>query len=304
MADLPYNRKLVDGPDFNGIAAGGLYMPAAQRFRGRFYAELGSNGLLLLTDSRHHVLILTPLYGLVMPSEPIQNHSCYVNDHADIHRYWTEEDRLTKVLIAYMDRYGITQVLDLTAEAAFRNLIAWESIRTKAKVLHCFGEQNAGPAVLRAFAVVAKQFLEKAPNDALSDIKDGAAFDTPYERVLFRLVPRPPAGAPEEFELHRTLLTVADELGRMRRNIIRVLNQLHRSPTTREGVINQIDKLKEMKRLPTDIAIFMKTIVSVRNRVEYEEYSVLPEELIDLREKYAVIYKWAWNEGIRNLEDV
>jgi len=81
IADLPRNRQLVAGHDLGGKATGARYLPAAQRFYGSFYAQLAPEGYDLLINSRHHVLILTPLYGLVTPSEPIQDHDCHIDDH-------------------------------------------------------------------------------------------------------------------------------------------------------------------------------------------------------------------------------
>jgi hypothetical protein len=72
LADLPYNNDLRDGPDLGGTARGGIYLSAVQRYRGRFFERLGSEGKRRLLDGPHYVLILSGLYGLLSPTEPIQ----------------------------------------------------------------------------------------------------------------------------------------------------------------------------------------------------------------------------------------
>ena len=162
LADMPSNTTLVNGPEFGGDAQDGLYMPATERFHGRFFDRLGPNSIELLTNTRHHVLIVTPLYGLVAPSEPIQDHQCHINDHPNFRRVWTQDDRLTDVLLAYMRRHGITHVLDLTAQNSYRLLIAWERVRAEAKkALHCFGTQTAGSDFLIPLGFLCREILSK-----------------------------------------------------------------------------------------------------------------------------------------------
>ena len=73
LRDLPYNADapLVPGPDLGGNAHG-RYMPAEARYRGRFYQELDPDERGVLSESPHHWLITSALYGLVTPEEPIQ----------------------------------------------------------------------------------------------------------------------------------------------------------------------------------------------------------------------------------------
>lgn len=67
IREFPLNKDLVHGPDFQfrGISQGGQYLPAAQRYTGRFYDKLGPNPLETLAGSTHHVLILSGLYTRV-----------------------------------------------------------------------------------------------------------------------------------------------------------------------------------------------------------------------------------------------
>lgn len=83
LRDLPYNRDLVPGPDFQltNPARGAAYLPTALRYTGRFYSRLGEDRHALLARSPHHLLIVSGLYGLLTPEEPIQCYSCHVTDH-------------------------------------------------------------------------------------------------------------------------------------------------------------------------------------------------------------------------------
>lgn len=73
LREIPYNADLVDGPDFGGSQTHGGYLPALQRYDGRFYRELGgtSERAALSFRIRHHLLIVSGLYGLLTPTERI-----------------------------------------------------------------------------------------------------------------------------------------------------------------------------------------------------------------------------------------
>lgn len=74
LRDHDYNRGLVKGPDFQqyGLNHGGKYLSAAERYDGTFYQPLGDEKVSLLTGTPHHVLIISGLYGLLTPTEPVQ----------------------------------------------------------------------------------------------------------------------------------------------------------------------------------------------------------------------------------------
>ncbi len=177
LRDMPYNRDLGHGPDFQlkGVTqTTGKYLPAAKRYSGRFYRELGDDGPALLMDTPHHVLIVSGLYGLLTPAEPIQCYSCHVADHPDIARRWRDDDRLTGALVSYIEKFAITTVFDFMAEESYRRLISWDMISraTNGNVLHCFSEEFAGAALLPSLGNVAKTFLSEL-EDRLLRIKTG-----------------------------------------------------------------------------------------------------------------------------------
>jgi hypothetical protein len=313
IADLPRNQQLVDGPDLGGSSIAGLYLPAADRYRGRFYAQLGPEGPELLKNGRHHVLILTPLYGLVTPDELTQNCNCDVDDDARFRHVWTEDDRLTDALVAYIRLYDIKLVLDLTARDSYRFLISWARVRSEVRrVFHCFCGETAGHESLMTMGILARDFLSEATQDILMGIQPGPfehAHCTLYEPVYFQPSPKPPGGAPQELELQRKYLNNADELDRMRRCVIRVLAALSDLDPTRDQtrvwqqhqtkVWQRIQQLRQGHILQEDIAECMEQVVVTRNDVEYGTHFVLTDQQMTvMRRQYTRMKDWARKRGL------
>lgn len=298
---MPYNESLVTGPDFQaaGQASGGMYLPAIERYDGRFYTEIGSERLATAQRTEHHLLILSGLYGLVTPTEPIQCYSCHASDHADIHTAWTEDSRLTDVLVAYIEKAGITKVFDFTAADVYRNLIAWEMVRraTSGNVLHCFSKQFAGPALLRPLGAVTKKFLEMSEAELLA-IKPGHAEATPYKEVLFESVPVPDERTDVAREIRQQVvrLNYADQIGRMRRNMIRIMDRIPGPHSEQDGFTYRAGQLKG-HGLDYPIAKIVLDFAEVRNRVEHELYQLSKQEWLALLAKYKTVETWANTNG-------
>jgi len=101
VKNLPLSQGLVAGPDFGASIldeTGGHYLPAIQRYSGRFFLGLGRDRFIRLRQTRHHVLFISGLYGLVKPFELVQSYSCHVNYHPDIVTTWQNGDLLGRVL--------------------------------------------------------------------------------------------------------------------------------------------------------------------------------------------------------------
>ena len=64
VSELEYNRDLSSGKDLGGRHAA-VYLPALDRYKGRFFQALGSAGKRRLVESGHHTLFLSGLYGLL-----------------------------------------------------------------------------------------------------------------------------------------------------------------------------------------------------------------------------------------------
>ena len=201
LRDLPYNAEpqLVGGPDLGGNATG-QYMPAMTRYRGRFYQELDPGELGLLGRSPHHWLITSALYGLLTPDEPIQRYSCHTLDDETLTEVWTRDGLLTSVLLAYVRAFGVGLIVDLTADASYRDLFDWERISRNAQVLRAFGAQNAGPGLLPALGFLARDRLLQMPHHELFEIAEHETYITDYEDVVltrsYRAAPESFLGAP------------------------------------------------------------------------------------------------------------
>ncbi len=66
---LKYNQALVAGYDLGGKDPSALFLPALLRFQGRFFQTLDIEGKRKLFPSRHHVLFLCGLYGMMTPMD-------------------------------------------------------------------------------------------------------------------------------------------------------------------------------------------------------------------------------------------
>ena len=92
LTEMQYNKGLVEGPDITNITSGakmGKYLPARERYTGRFYAKFKYDGSgdqtphLSGENCDDHLLIVSGLYGVLTPTEPIQQYSCNVQDQPE-----------------------------------------------------------------------------------------------------------------------------------------------------------------------------------------------------------------------------
>ncbi len=303
LSRIPYNKSLSSGPDFTlrGGKAAGLYLPAARRYRGRFYEKLDPDGASLLMSSKHHVLIVSGLYGLLTPNEQIQCYSCNVNDRDEIARWWTEGDNLSRALVSYMKKFDIRKVFDFMAVNAYRRLINWQVIRheTSADVLHAFSNQLVGDALLFPFGVVAKSFLG-APENELVSKQPGDYEKVPeygveveFERGIepqslhLRREPEPPS-APVI-----GTLTPEDLIVRMRLNLGLMVDKLSHLRGQDDKFPQRVDALVERHVVPGDCGKGMKTINAWRNLVLHEYTTIPALEWQELKDDYARIDQWS-----------
>ena len=195
LADLEFNRNLKRGPDFGGSAKA-AYLPALNRYDGRFFHALGPDGRQRLGASKHHTLFVSGLYGLLRPTEPIQLYSCPLRHQ--VATMWASDGVLTDVLCQYIAQHKVSKVFDLTAVDAYRRLIDWDRVAgTGTDVLHCFDAMGAGDYALISFAqVLASELLERS-EQALADIQPG----TEIGRVRFLSWRQPPSDYPQEEEI-------------------------------------------------------------------------------------------------------
>lgn len=304
LCNMPFNDGLVYGADLNftGIANSGAYLPAIQRYDGRFYKELGNPRerlLFFLRNSLHHFLIVSGLYGVITPLELIQCYSCNVSDHPYVSKQWTADSCLTETIASYIKKFKITKVFDFMATDSYRNLVAWETIRnlTHDNVLHGFSKQFAGDALLPLLGIITKRYLT-TPESDLMRIQAGHSESTPYKEVIFESVPIPDERSDivREIERQTARLTYADQIGRMHRNITRMINSIPDAYPESTGFCYRVKHLKGRDTDKPDVQ-FVLDIADVRNRVEHELYQPNANDWEQLRNKYRTLESWAKENG-------
>ena len=192
LADLEFNRDLAKGPDFGGSRMAS-YLPAIDRYRGRFYQALGENGRQAVSAPGRDMLIVSGLYGLLRPTEQIQLYSCPLS--AEVAEIWGRDTLLTELLSDYIARQGILRVFDLLAVDAYRKLIDWQQIADSGTdVLHCFDAMASGESALTALGMTLASDLLNRTEDELIGIEDGDRIGT----AVFRSMPAAPQGYPDE----------------------------------------------------------------------------------------------------------
>ena len=192
VSELAFNRELTQGLDL-GSRRSATYLPALDRYEGRFFQALGAEGEKRLAESEHHTLFISGLYGLLRPTEPIQLYSCPLA--SPVAELWRQDALLTDVLCDYIKRFGIARIIDMTAIDAYRRLIDWEKVAaTKTDVLHCFDEMAAGDYALTSFGKCLATELLGLSEDGVVDLPSEHRIGTVILRSLRETVP----GLPEE----------------------------------------------------------------------------------------------------------
>lgn len=182
LADHPHNRTLAQGEDFGGTRRV-EYMPAIDRYKGRFFLALDAESRQRCKTERR-TLILSGLYGMLLAGEPIQLYSCPLTP--DVAKIWQEDSLLTSMLCGYVQRNGIACVVDLTAMEAYRRLIDWQTVANHAGVMHCFDTAAAG----RIRADVVRGCLPATPVDGRGGALRAGARRSTDRHVLAAREPR------------------------------------------------------------------------------------------------------------------
>lgn len=90
----------------------------------------------------------------------------------------------------------------------------------------------------------------------------------------------------------------ADELAKLRRSLVRILNALDESHQEREGVVARISRLSRAGRIPRETAALMKVVAEMRNVSEYEAKRPSRSESAAIRSSWAAVLEWASSAGI------
>jgi len=73
------NRNLYLGPDLGGNDQRATYLMAKERYEGQFYLPIKDYWDKIISND-HHIFILSGLYGIILPTDPIQRYSCHMTD--------------------------------------------------------------------------------------------------------------------------------------------------------------------------------------------------------------------------------
>lgn len=294
MCLLPRNQGLLKGPDFGGEASDARYLMAAERYQGAFYSELGVEGAALLTEGPASVLILSGLYGVLRPTEPVQDHVCHFNDHPAIRETLTHQDLLTRTVIDFIRSKGIRTVLDFTALHSYRYLLDWDLIGREIdnRLLHLFGENTIGVELLVPLGSLAGCLLRGSSVD-LQFLKPGKFLEASTDRIYAHSRGSVPADLPSKLRDELELFESCHEVVSMARSIRRVLDQRDPSAQDREPAL-RIGALEHEGLLPAEIAHAMTDIVRWCKHIEAQFTFTAQQIPLDwLRKRHETIQAWA-----------
>lgn len=198
----PVNRGLVKGPDFNGDDYSGLYLPACLRYIGRFFREVRGNlsdddALKLWQRScgGYQVLIVSGLYGLVSPFDPIQEYTCHFTDRilgisSGLQIIW--RNVLAEIICHLTQDTGSgckVKLFDLLSEESYQDAFDWGLIYKNANCFHRAYKLKAGPETLINSASFFKnEFFdgkEEPPEFCRDTFIVRKFLDKPKDQILF-----------------------------------------------------------------------------------------------------------------------
>ncbi len=186
-AELVLNKNLKFGGDFFGDDRNARYLPAVLRFTGGFYSGFGSHGRRELLKCKHHVLILSALYGLLTPFELIQYYACQFGDKNLAYDVWTKNDVLSRILTDYIQKYNISRIFNFTycSVVAYHECINWDYVKKIANpdVFHCYHKFAIGDQALPFFNQCVKKHILPASSEDLFTIKP----ESSVEDICFSL---------------------------------------------------------------------------------------------------------------------
>jgi len=137
-------------------------------------------------------LILSGLYGLVLPLEPIQEYTCHINDRIigegrNLVQYW--DVILSRIILEIVDSLNIRKVVDLLSEEVYQEAIDWTSIYPRVTCYHRCFRKEAGPSILVSLGRYFREeivFSEGKPfNFTHNKFFQKPYFKDPEEAILF-----------------------------------------------------------------------------------------------------------------------
>ncbi|MCM8803353.1 MAG: peroxide stress protein YaaA [Candidatus Omnitrophica bacterium] len=177
----PSNKYLKEGPDLGGKEKCD-YTPAMRRYKGRIFEKIKEE---IWKDRKHEVLIMSGLYGFVLPEELIQNYNVDLVD-SRIKKEW--ECILTFVVENFCKTKRIDMIVNLLAVETYIELINWKYLEGNGfSIYHVFGEENLiGDGLLQSIGDFLKNFgLTKDESDIREVICNQKEYRGTYETLHF-----------------------------------------------------------------------------------------------------------------------
>ncbi len=128
------------------------YLPAYERYDGRFFAHAGLETFEKAILEECHVLIVSGLYCLLLPEEPIQAYNCHLDDEvldggalsngvdaaedgcSRISDFWKQRNLPDRILREFIENHNrvhdhsIRYVIDLLSETSYQRLFNWDDL--------------------------------------------------------------------------------------------------------------------------------------------------------------------------------
>lgn len=200
-ASKPANKALKFGPDIGGQLNEKVYLPAYKRYKGRCYQASPTDWESLLRPQGHpHVLIMSGLYGLILPTDPIQNYDVHITDvdrssGLNLQSYWKDRELMTEILLSHIkwieqNKGPIGRIVDCLSELSYQETINWSLLEHRWPVFHRVFEKSAGRDSLENLGIWIRDVLQQPK--LLKEIQpdlfyENAGFTTP-DRIAFEQV--------------------------------------------------------------------------------------------------------------------
>jgi len=297
IVDTPRNGALVKGPDFGWSSQEARYLPAAERYRGNFFAQFSTDPEPLKSGSAS-VAILSGLYGVALADEPIQDYACHLNDNPTIRDVWT--GLATDVILGLIERQGIERVIDFTALHSYRYLLEWGRFADvlPGGVLHLFGGRMTGDSLLIPLGALARHLLTGKSESELLRLESGQVLQAGKEDIYLHSEKGPrPDNLPTRLSDEVDLFDACEEVVRMARDVRRLLHYIQPDFDDKD-TSKQIDDLVAERRVPKDVAEAMRDIVNWRDQIErHYSFTALQAPIDWLRRQYEMVKRWEDTES-------
>lgn len=131
-SSFAHHCGICSGQDVGGTSDDGSYLPASRRYNGRVYGRVDEASWPV--QPKPTVIIVSALYGLVFPWEPIQYYDLTMNSsvggRSRVSRRWREVG-LGRILANWCSGHAVVGVIDLLSQPyrkALDNLIDLQAV--------------------------------------------------------------------------------------------------------------------------------------------------------------------------------